>query len=87
MSGSARILALETVLGNHLGEKARRRAPAMLLELMALGCVLMELHEIPAADRKGGLLVRIAAELEAESEGAAMGAAVLHADAARQAVR
>lgn len=77
---SARVVALAAVLSKHLGEKAGRRAAPILLDLLINGVVLCELHEIPSALRNDGLLVTIAAELEAAAAGAVRGAVLTHTD-------
>lgn len=76
-----RVEALRAAIVKHLGDKAGRRAAPILLDLMVNGCVLVELHEIPASLRDDGLLVRIAAELEADAASAATSAAFSHREA------
>lgn len=72
--------ALRRAIEIRLGEKAGRHASAILIDMMMNGCVVLELHEIPRPSLDGGLLVRIAAELETVASGAATSAAFSHTD-------
>lgn len=67
---SARAQALATAIEARLGPRAARHAPAILIALMVDGYCLFRLDEIPQDHRDGGILVRVAAELEQAGDAA-----------------
>lgn len=75
---SDRIASLAAVLVKHCGKRAGVKAGPILLDLMRDYYALVHVGELTDDERRAGLLVRIAAELERE---AAVGAARLSAGA------
>lgn len=75
---SERTDALGDALRARFGDRASRHAAAVLIDLLKAGWCIFRLDEIPRDHREGGILVRVARELEEEAERQARAAAWLH---------
>lgn len=81
---SERTDALATALRDRFGPRQARQSAALLIDLLKAGWCVFRLDEIPQDHRDGGILVRVAAELEEEAQVQADLAAWPHDAAARR---